>query len=89
MAIVPDAARPSYNEWGHYKVPPYTSGNDHPDTPNPTWQNGWAWLICGSEVHINFAYEAPTDNTADDWDPKSVQVHTLDTVTRDTWRPAA
>ena len=81
MAIVVDAARAAYTEWGNYKSPPYTKGNDDPNTPDPSFQNGWAWLgPVVAETHIPFAYEAPVVSNTDAWVPMSIQVHTLDST---------
>lgn len=87
MAIVVDAARNAYTEWGNYKSPPYTKGNDNPNTPNPSYQNGWAWtLLSAPETHIvQKAQNTPTNNTTDAWVPMSIEVHTLDSVDA-TWR---
>lgn len=92
MAIVVDAARAAYTEWGDYKIPPYTKGNSHPNTPNPSFQNGWAWLgPVVAETHITARNDVVPwvgiNNTADAWVPMSAQVHTLD-KTENTWRPA-
>ena len=67
MAIVIDAAR-GVGSFSDYNTT-YQKGNDNANTPTPTWLEMHTTIQSVAETHVNFAYEAPTNNTADTWVP--------------------
>ena len=68
MATVVDAARAAQMIEGDY-TETYQKGNDHADTPNPTWMQQYAIDPTNAETSIPKGAPAGVNNTADAWVP--------------------
>lgn len=84
MATVVDAARGT-GDFGDYNTA-YQKGNDHADTPNPTWLQMYSVQASVAETPVvPKAQNTPTDNTGDAW----VSMYTVTWLdsTPNTYRP--